>query len=101
MTWRVISSRPYAKGIWEQRTSWLHQELLALTTERLRPQAPGEEVSWDRIVRLVYTCADSVRAAEAGKDAAEANLVREGVKVAEAEVRVAAGAYTRPLCSST
>ena len=86
----VVELSGGAKGIWEQRTSWLHQELLALTTERLRPRTPGGEVSWEAIVRLVYACADNVRAAEAGKSAAEAAAQKEKTALAEAYARVTA-----------
>ena len=79
------------KAIWEQRTSWLHQELLALTTERLRPRAPGEEAgSWDRTVGLVYACADAVRAAEAGKAAADTAAEKERAATAAANARTTA-----------
>lgn len=86
----VVELSGSAKGIWEQRTSWLHQELLALTTERLRPRTQGEEVSWDGIVRLVYACADNVRAAEASKTAAEAATERERNALGEANARATA-----------
>ena len=71
-----------AKGIWEQRTSWLHQELTALTTERLRDSGS--------VVMMLYACADNTRAAEAEKAAAESEAEKRASELAAANARAAA-----------
>jgi hypothetical protein len=99
----TVALAPPQRTIWDQRAGWLHQELRSLAAERLRSPNPdaldGADASAERVLRLVYAAADTARAADAARDAAEtardaalASASEANARADAAESRAAASA---------
>lgn len=83
------------RGMWEERSKWLHEELIALCSERLQG---GEDPNdfWNSIAELLYVGSEAVEAAAKSKPELEAELAaalaraekaEAAAKAAEARVR--------------
>eukprot|EP00854_Cymbomonas_tetramitiformis_P013290 gene13290-15703_t len=83
------------RAMWEERSKWLHEELIALCSERLQG---GEDPNdfWNSIAELLYVGSEAVEAAAKSKPELEADLAaalaraekaEAAAKAAEARVR--------------
>uniref|UniRef100_A0A061S1R3 Uncharacterized protein n=1 Tax=Tetraselmis sp. GSL018 TaxID=582737 RepID=A0A061S1R3_9CHLO len=89
------------RSMWEQRSLWMHQELVQLTAERLTAVDPAEY--WDKVVSLMYASAEQHLSVSKDKAALESRvddlteeLEASKKRAAELEERIASHS-----CAST
>ncbi|KAK9819656.1 hypothetical protein WJX72_000845 [[Myrmecia] bisecta] len=75
------------RAIWQQRGTWLHEELMALTAERLQAGDPAD--FWSNVVALVYLSVDSSEAVNSEKAELAEALRKEQAHAAALQERLA------------